>query len=559
MISDKMTLFRTLAEIMDSLEATSSRNKKIEIIGNFLRTLDLDEIYSSSLFVAGRIFSESDSRRLNVSWKSMMVALGRIVQFSRKDFDNIYSGDIGSAVEALLQSDDFTKQVPLFSENLTIIAVESAFEKISQISGSGSKKQREDILVQLFQDATPREAKYLVALLTGDMRTGVSDGILAEGVASAFQLDPKIIRKAWSFTGDLGEVAKLAKLGGEERLSKVGIDYFRPVKPMLASPAEDLESILSIGDNFAFETKLDGARIQIHKQKNRVEIYSRRLEKITESLPEIIEIMKSDVDTESVILDGEALAVDNDGKPFPFQVIMRRFGRVREAEARPIAIKLIIFDILKLGTKDIVDQRYTKRREMLQKVLAKEYLIDSMVLDNLSEVQDFFEKTKRQGHEGIVAKKVSSKYTPGVRGKNWFKFKHTLETLDLVIVSAEWGYGRRRDWLSDYHLAVRDQDGKLWEIGKTFKGLTDVEFEEMTKKLLSIETGRKRGIVFVKPEVVVEVLADEIQESPKYESGMALRFARIKAMRDDKGIDDVTSFEALRKMYNDQFKHKARY
>ena len=556
-----MILFRALAEVMDSLEATSSRNKKIEIIGEFLRTLDSDEIYNSSLFIAGRIFSESDSRKLNVSWKSMMDALGRVVQFSRKDFDNIYSGDIGSAVEMLLQSDNLTRQVPLFSENLTILAVDGAFDKISQISGAGSKKQREDILVQLFQDATPKEAKYLVALLTGDTRTGVSDGILAEGVAFAFQLDPEIIRKAWSFTGDLGEVAKLAKLGGKERLSKVGIEYFRPVKPMLASPAEDLESILSIGDNFAFETKLDGARVQIHKQKNRVEIYSRRLEKITESLPEIVEIINSDVDAESVILDGEALAVDNDGKPFPFQVIMRRFGRVREPEieTRPIAIKLIIFDILKRGMEDIVDQRYTKRREMLQKVLAKEHLIDSKVIDNLSEAQDFFEKTKRQGHEGIVAKKVSSKYTPGVRGKNWFKFKHTLETLDLVIVSAEWGYGRRSDWLSDYHLGVRDQNGKLWEIGKTFKGLTDVEFEEMTKKLLSIETGRKRGIVFVKPEVIVEVLADEIQESPKYESGMALRFARIKAIRDDKGIDDATSLEALRKMYNDQFKHKARY
>ncbi len=557
-----MTTFQRLSEVLDEISVTRSKNKKIKILSGFLQALETSELEIACSYLAGRVFPESSTRKLNLSWKGVMDALGRVIQFSQSDFDKRYSGDFGTTIEDLLGSDEYTKQTSLFREELTVISINSTFDKISELSGSGSKRQKEDLMVQLFQDASPREAKYIVSLISGDMRTGVLDGLLAEAIASAFEINPSLVRRVWSFTGNLGVVARIAKLEGERGLNKLRIEYFHPVKPMLATPAESLAQIIDNEHEFAFETKFDGARIQIHKQGYDIRLYSRRLEEVTDSLPEVIEVINHRINANGIILDAEVIAVADNGKPYPFQVIMRRYGRTdqQDSEIKDIKIDLVVFDILKHNGQDTIDLEYNKRREKLEEIVDSSCLIQATYPHDLSEAEMFFERTKLEGHEGIIAKKIDSPYRPGNRGKMWYKLKHTLDTLDLVIIAAEWGYGRRSAWLSDYHLAVRDHEtGKYWEIGKTFKGLTDKEFEIMTARLLELETRRERGIVFVKPEVVVEVLADEIQDSPTYESRMALRFARIIGIREDKNVEDATSLKTLRAIFEAQFKYKARY
>jgi DNA ligase-1 len=399
-------------------------------------------------------------------------------------------------------------------------------------------------------------------LVLEDMRTGLSEGLLAEVIATAFDIDSTIVRRAWSFNGDLGQVAVIASEKGEEGLKAITVQVMRGIKPMLASPIADVRTLLeSQNKKFSFELKLDGARVQIHKDGTDVRIFSRRLSDMTEGLPEIVELVKSKIKADTAILDGEVLAVDEEGKPFPFQVVMKRFGRTREIEEafHDTKLLLVLFDVLLIDNEQLVDETYTVRRTRLEGVAPSDILVERVVSDEISLATSFFEFSKEAGHEGLVAKSLDSPYTPGVRGKHWFKIKHTLDTLDLVIIAAEWGHGRRKDWLSDYHLAVRDEESGEWQmVGKTYKGFTDKEFEEITKRLLDLKVASHRNIVEVRAEIVVEVIASEIQESPTYESGMALRFARISRIREDKGPMEAMTLNELKDLYEKQFRFKAR-
>ncbi|MHA2386879.1 MAG: ATP-dependent DNA ligase, partial [Candidatus Thorarchaeota archaeon] len=525
-----MTEFLELAETLDSIAADSSRNAKISLVSALLRKVDPEEVRITALFLGGRIFSESDERVLNVSWGGLRSALKQVIDFSLEDLTESYQGDTGKAIALLLESGRFSRQTSLFSEPLSIKSLEKSLYEIADLQGSGSKKKKEAILSQILRDATPLEAQYITALVLNDMRIGLSEGLLAEGIAQAFDVEPTLVRRAWSLCGNLGQVAEQASHGGSSALKAFRAEVFRPVKPMLATPFDTIDDVFSVGGAFAFEFKLDGARVQIHKKDKKVAIYSRRLLEVTESLPDIVELVGREIQAEDAILDGEVVAVDKKGQPFPFQVVMKRFGRTREVEKTrdEVLLHLYLFDILFLEDKQLIDSSYVDRRKALELIMPQEYVVESILTSNDTEASAYFEKAKKLGHEGIMAKRVDSLYTPGTRGKNWLKIKHALETMDLVIIAAEWGHGRRKNWLSDYHLAVRDPETDSFiMIGKTYKGLTDTEFKEMTTKLESISTTKKGHVLYVKPEVVVEVLAAEIQESPTYESGMALRFARI--------------------------------
>ncbi|MFW9861949.1 MAG: ATP-dependent DNA ligase [Candidatus Thorarchaeota archaeon] len=555
-----MTEFLKIAETMDKIAAVSSRNAKLDLVATLLREVDPVEVRTSALFLGGCIFSESDDRVLNVSWGGLKSALKQVIDFSMEDLSESYQGDTGDAVAALLESGKFTVQTGLFSTPLSIKSLEDNFSVIAGLQGVGSKKKKEAILAQILREAAPIEAKYITALVLNDMRVGLSEGLLAEGIARAFSIEPILVRRAWSLTGDLGQVAEMAAKGGASALDEIKVTLFRPVKPMLASPADSVDEVFRTGSSYAFEFKLDGARVQIHKQGDKVTIYSRRLQDVTESLPDIVEIVRRKVAAELAILDGEVVAVNDKGQPFPFQVVMRRFGRTREIEKTKdeVQLHLYVFDLLLLEAKQHIDSTFSERRELLESIVPQEFLIESYCTTSENEAESYFDKSKTLGHEGLIAKQVDSAYVPGTRGKNWFKIKHSLDTMDLVIIAAEWGHGRRKNWLSDYHLAVRDPDTDSFiMIGKTYKGLTDVEFDEMTSKLKSIATGKKGHVVTVKPEIVVEVLADEIQESPTYKSGMALRFARIVNIRYDKSPTDATTLDQLKTIYADQFKYKA--
>ena len=454
-----------------------------------------------------------------------------------------------------------SRQSTLLSEVLSIASVSQTLEKIADIQGKGSVKEKQSLLTSLFIEASPMEARFLTALVLEDMRTGLSDGLLAESIAFAFDADSALVR-AWSFNGDLGAVAKLASQGGPEALRSVSVQLMRGLKPMLASPAQDIESIFDSQHNqYSFEMKLDGARVQIHKKGDDVRIFSRRLSDVTQSLPDIVQIVRETFISRDVILDGEVLAVDDAGTPYPFQIVMKRFGRTRDIEEafKDTRLVLVLFDVIFIDGVQLIDEPYTERRRRLEEIVPSDLIVERVVTEEASLAQAFFKKSHELGHEGLIAKKLDSPYIPGVRGKHWFKIKHTLDTLDLVIVAAEWGHGRRKEWLSDYHLAVRDEEsGEFMVVGKTYKGFTDIEFQDITKKLLDLKISTNKHIVHVRPEIVVEVIASEVQESPTYVSGMALRFARISQIREDKGPMDAMTLVELRELFDMQFRFKAR-
>jgi len=557
-----MTDFAELARTLDEISEESGRNAKIDLVSSFLKQVEQEEMRPSALFLGGRVFSERDPRVLNVSWRGVKQALENVIDFSEKDFRELYDGDAGEAIAALLSTDGVVRQSGLFSSSLTISSVEQGFNDIAEAEGSGSRKKKEAILSQMLREASPREARYIVALVLSDMRVGLSEGLLAEGVARAFGIGSDLVRRAWSLSGDLGEVAHLAAVEGEAALRRMKPTVFEPVRPMLATPVDNLAEILQdTEDEFSFELKFDGARAQVHKDGDQVRIYSRRMQDVTEGLPDIVTIAKQGITAKKAILDGEVVAVDSEGRPYPFQTVMRRFGRTRDIEQAKgeVSLRLFLFDVILVNEESMIDEPYIRRRKRLEEIVTSNVLAETLLTAEPSVAEEFFHKSRELGHEGLMAKKTDSFYVPGTRGKNWFKVKHTLETLDLVIIGAEWGHGRRSKWLSDYHLAVRNAEtGGFAMIGKTFKGLTDEEFKDMTSRLQAISQGKNGHVEVLKPEIVVEVLASEIQKSPTYESGMALRFARIVNIRLDKGPEDATTLEELERMYEEQFRFKAR-
>ena len=363
--------------------------------------------------------------------------------------------------------------------------------------------------------------------------------------------------------GDLGRVAKLSLVEGSAGVQAVGVQLFVPVRPMLAEMAQDLEEVFrEHGGMTAFEYKYDGARIQIHGKDGAVRIFSRRLTDVTDSLPDVVSMIRDAIDpgTREFLVEGEVVAVGEGGKPFPFQDLMRRFRRVHEVQTMTtqIPLKLNLFDIIYVNGRMLIDASNEERWTILQSVVESDLLATRVVTSRVEDAKELMQQAIRSGHEGIMAKDLKSNYTPGVRGKKWFKIK-PVETLDVVIVAADWGSGRRNGWLSNYHLAVRDdKTGDYLVVGKTFKGLTDDEFAMITERLLGLKTRKTEYTVYVKPSIVVEVAFNEIQRSPHYRSKFALRFARIARFRDDKRPEDADTLSRLETLYENQFRFKAR-
>ena len=386
---------------------------------------------------------------------------------------------------------------------------------------------------------------------------------MEQAVSKAFQIPLEVVQKASMTIGDIGEVAAIAKTKGMEGLSKIGFKVFRPVSLMLAQMANDAAEALKEHDGrTAFEYKLDGARVQIHKLGDEVRIFSRRLTDVTQSLPEIVETARKNVKAKEAILEGEVIAVDNLGFPVPFQHLMRRFKRVHAIEdmVEKIPVKLYLFDILYLDGESLIAVPYLQRRRILAENAGEIPLTKQMITDKIEEAERFLKEAIGAGHEGLMTKKIDSPYTPGIRGKRWLKIKPVLEPLDLVIVAAEYGYGRRHEWLSDYYLAARDPEtGEFLTVGKTFKGLTDAEFIKMTKRLEELTVKEEPRRLVVIPKIVVEVTYNEIQKSPKYKCGMALRFARINRIRDDKTPEEADTIQRVKEIYERQFLKKGRY
>jgi DNA ligase-1 len=554
------TPFVKLAHLGEQLERTTKRLELAALLADFLRGLPPQETPPAVRLTIGQVFPEWDGRALNVSWKAVMTVMDGLTDASPAIQDEISAQavDGGEAVRMLLER---ARRQPPSPPPLTILEVFHTFEDIAETAGRGSRARKEALLQGLLVRATPVEAKYLVKVIYQEMRHGVSEGIMLDAVAKAAGVKTRLVRRANQFWGDLGEVALVALTEGEAGLKKATLRLFRPLKPMLAQTAKDLtEAFERYEGRVALEYKLDGARVQIHRRGDQVRIYSRHLAEVTASLPDVVAEVRDKLAAEEAILEGEAVAVDAQGRPLPFQHLMRRFRRKHAVAAtvEEIPIQLYLFDALYLNGKTLVDMSCQERWAALEKAAGKLNLVRRLIPKTMGEGEAFAEAAYRDGHEGVMAKDLDSTYTPGVRGKSWLKLKHVL-SLDLVIVAADWGYGRRHGWLSNYHLAAHDADsGEYWVVGKTFKGLTDSEFQDMTKRLLALERSRQRGTVFVQPQVVVEVLFNEIQESSQYQSGLALRFARISRLREDKIPAEADTIQTLRQLYDQQFQYKGR-
>jgi len=561
------TEFRTLAELCEKLESTSKRLLMRDLVADFLKKLQADEIEPATSMILGRAFPKWDQRTLEVSWTTLSSLIKRLTNTDWKDFREAFSntGDIGAATKIIFEKmrGKIRKQEMLFERALTILEVRRRLEAIAETTGYGSRERKERSLETLLGAATPLEAKYLVKILIGEMRTGFFEGMMELAVSEAFQIPLDVIQRGSMLAGDIAEVAAIAKVKGKEGVLKIQFQLFRPIKPMMAQTAADVtEALREHKGESAFEYKLDGARIQIHKLGDKVKVYSRRLTDVTESLPEVVQLIRDQVKAHEVILEGEVIAVGEDGNPMLFQHLMRRFRRVHDVEGmtRQVPIQLYLFDFLYLEGQSLITNPYLERRKKLKKISGNISLTKQVITTDPKEAEQFLGEAINAGHEGLMAKKLDSPYTPGVRGKRWFKIKKALEPLDLVVVAAEWGYGRRHNWLSDYYLAARDPEtGESLMVGKTFKGLTDKEIIHMTKRLKELAVKEERGLVVVVPKIVVEVAYNEIQKSPKYKCGMALRFARITRIRDDKSPEEADTIRKVREIYEKQFEKKARY
>ena len=556
--------FMALAELCEKLEETSKRNLMVSVVTAFLERLSPDEVEPAVSMILGRPFPRWSPRVLDVGWTTLTKIIRRLTKTNWKVFSQAFSetGDVGSAVKAVFEASKPYRQATLLEKPLTILEVRRSFESIAEASGAGSREKRERLVEALLSAAEPLEAKYLVKILIGEMRTGFHEGLMELAVAKAFHVPLEDVQRACMMLGDVGEVAALLKTGGKEALSKVGFRVFRPVRLMMAQTAENVEEALrEHGGETAFEYKFDGARIQIHKDGAAVRIFSRRLTDVTQSLPEIVELVQREVKAEKAILEGEVIAVDADGKPMAFQHLMRRFKRVRgiEETRRRIPVRLFLFDVLYLNGQSLIHEPYVERRRILSETSGEIPLANQLVTRNAQAAEQFLKMALDEGHEGLMAKRLDGDYTPGIRGKKWLKIKPVLEPLDLVIVAAEYGYGRRHNWLSDYYLAARDAEtGRFLVVGKTFKGLTDEEIIEMTRRLKELAVKEEHRRVIVTPKIVVEVLYNEIQKSPKYECGMALRFARISRIREDKTPEEADTIQKVREIYEKQFLKKGR-
>jgi len=560
-----MTKFQALAELCENLTTTTKRTVMTNIVADFLRQLEEDEVEPAVSMMLGRAFPKWGERTLDVSWATLSAIIERLAKTSWKEFSAAFrqTGDIGAATQTVIENSRVRRQATLFQNPLTVLEVRRILEAIAESAGQGSRERKERIVESLFGRATPLEAKYLVKIVIGEMRTGLHEGLMEIAVSKAFSVPFKTAQEAVMFTGDVGETAAICKKQGAEGVAKISFKAFRPIKPMLAQTAEDPEEALEEhGGKTSFEYKLDGARIQVHKSPDKVKVFSRRLTDVTESLPEVVELIRRQVKAGEAILEGEVIALGKDGSPLPFQHLMRRFRRIYEINkmVEEIPVTLFLFDAIYVDGQSLISFPYTERRRKLQEVAGNIPLTKQKITGDPSEAQLFLREAVDEGHEGLVAKRLDGPYTPGVRGKHWLKIKETLEPLDLVVVAAEYGYGRRHRWLSDYYLAARDEETlEFLIVGKTFKGLTDEEMTEMTTRLKEIAVAEEGHRVTVLPRIVVEIAYNEIQKSPKYKCGMALRFARITRIRLDKSLEEADTIQKVRGIYERQFEKKAEY
>lgn len=513
-----------IVSVLARIRTTGSRNEKVGIAAEFLKSCPQDQLADVARLMIGQLLPSE-------------------------------LGSPGLQLTDLEDARSIKSQTSLFKEQLTVPRVVATFKEIYSTTGKRGRQKKAGLLRGLLIDASKDEMDFLIGCITGEIRAGFSEGLLIESIASASGRDINGLKETFGIVTDVGRLAESA-LRGDRIASRMVLKPMSPIKVMLAESAENVQQALSlIPLPAAAEYKLDGIRVQVHIKGGEVRIFSRHQIDITNALPEIVSAVKI-IEQESAIFDGEVVAFK--GRPLPFQEVMRRVTRerdvMREAEVTPV--RLFLFDVLYLNGEPLIDKPYRTRSDRLRSVAPELLLVPKAIVSTEAEAERFFKKSFSEGHEGVMIKSLSGKYQLGRRASEWIKVKK-YSTIDAVILAAEWGHGRRSNWLSNYHLGVR-KDDDFAMVGKTFKGVSDAELKRLTDLLLIVAEEDHGSWIRVRPEIVLEVAFNEIQRSSKYDSGMALRFARVVKIREDKTADEATTLEELKQLMERQYRLKAK-
>jgi DNA ligase-1 len=556
-----MTSFKEFASACKIIEGTPGSLDMAALVAELLEKVTPEELPVVTHFVMGEIFPAWSSEEIGVGAGILYSALAKSAGLSLADIKELVreTGDIGeTAVKALKKVSTGQATFSSFMEDesdLSILEVYERFQAISKTSGKGSQTSKMKNLQYLFNSASSEEVGYIARIVVEELRIGVGEGIVRDAISKAFDVPSEEIERAFMLTNDLGLVAVTAREGGRNAVQSLGLKLNRPIRMMLAQVTPDFDVALSDLGTAAVEWKFDGARVQIHKEGDNITLFSRRLENITDSLPDIVEAVRENIDAQSAILDGEAVAIDENGRPRAFQDILKRFRRKYDVQstAREIPLILNLFDIMYLNGEELLDLPLVQRRAKLEACVrtGDKIRVDTQyVTDDLDKIMGIYNEALKAGHEGVMIKNPESPYSPGKRGKNWLKKKPVMETLDLVVIGAEWGYGRRTSFLGSYALACHDPDtGRFLPVGRVATGFSDEQLAELTELFSDLIVTESGTEVEIKPEVIFEVAFEEIQKSVNYDSGYALRFPRLVNIRSDKSIEDVETIGRLEEMY----------
>jgi DNA ligase-1 len=507
-------LLDTVAATSAEIAATSARGTKVLRLAELLRQLTPDETVPVVNWLSG----ELTQRQIGVGWASL-------------------------------------RELPMAatSPSLQVVEVERILGAIGDSAGTGSQARRRELLDNLFVTATEREQTFLRRLLSGDLRQGALAGVMTDAVARAAGLPLVDVRRAAMLRGDLAAVAVAGLAGGASSLAEFRLRVGRPIMPMLAQTADSTDEALSrLGGEAALEFKLDGARVQVHRDGDDVALFTRTLDDVTVRLPEVVEAVRA-LPVHTVVADGEVIALRPDGRPQPFSVTASRFGSRRDVATGRAAtpMSMFLFDVLHADGTDLLDEPGIRRTEVLTGVVPAQHQVSRMVTGDPTEARAFLDDALGRGHEGVVAKSLTAPYEAGRRGAGWLKVK-PVHTLDLVVLAVEWGSGRRKGWLSNIHLGARDaESGELVMLGKTFKGMTDALLQWQTERFRQLAVGpTDEWVVRVRPEQVVEIAFDGVQNSTRYPGGVALRFARVLRYRDDKPVSEIDTLQTVQAFFN---------
>lgn len=545
--------YENLVNVYEKLNNTTKRLEKTEILSNFLKTVDSELLPPVTLMCLGKVFPSWSEEEQGIGDKLVMKAVADVAGVSVDEVEDKVrdEGDIGAASEVLVKN---KKQMTFFSQPLTIEFVYNNLRKLTKISGNRSTSRKISIILELLSSASAVESKYICRTIVEQLRIGVGEGIIRDGIAGAFGIDKDVVERATMLTNDLGLVAKVAKDEGAEGLQKLNLRAGRPVKLMLAQLSEGIDISINDMGLALCETKYDGIRCQIHKHNGEVTLFTRRLENITKAIPEIVEAIETAFPDSDFIVEGEIIATRN-GEPLSFQHILRRVRRkynIKETMEN-IPVELYLYDLL-YYKEPLIDNPIKTRRETLENIVntTDRIHLSKLVLcgpENIDDAKELFEESIKGGHEGIMIKNAYEPYIPGIRGKKMLKYKAEPENLDVVVVGGTKGIGKRGEFIGSYLIALQDEDENLKPIAQVGTGLSDEQLENLTEKMEEYKISQKGTKITVEPKIIFEVAYSEIVKSPEYEGGYSLRFPVVKRIREDKGLKDIDTIERLESLY----------